>query len=104
MPSARARSTLTWRLRSRVSWRSRPGAGGRPPRTRTTSPAALTSRSWTPSRPRSQLSLGQLDPGLADDVAGRVPAEPPVLQLLGRDLADVAEHVGGGRPGRVLAQ
>jgi hypothetical protein len=50
------------------------------------------------------LVIGQLDPGLADDVAGRVPAEPPVLQLLGRDLADVAEHVGGGRPGRVLAQ
>ena len=50
------------------------------------------------------LVVGQLDPGLADDVAGRVAAEAPLLELVGRDLADVAEHVGGGRPGRVLAQ
>src|SRR5918996_1213501 len=50
------------------------------------------------------LVVGELDPGLADEVAGLVAPEALLLELVGRDLAHVAEHVGGGRPGRVLAQ
>ncbi len=45
-----------------------------------------------------------LDTGLADLVAGRIPVLPQLLQLVGRDLADVAEHVGEQGLRVVLAQ
>ena len=69
---------------------------------------------WAAARVDGQLRLpvlaaqvgvvGRLDAGLADRVGGLVALALQLLVLLRRDLADVAEHLGGERPVRIAAE
>ena len=55
-------------------------------------------------RPAQVRVERRLDARLADAVAEHVALLPHALQLIGRDLVDVAEHLGQQRLGRVRAQ
>ena len=66
-------------------------------------PAASTWTLVAPLMPAQQRVVGVLDPGLADLVAGLEVLVARVLELLLVDLADVAEHVRGQRPLRIVA-
>ena len=66
-------------------------------------PVASTWTRVAPLRPRRRWSYSYSTPGLADLVAGVEVLVARLLELLGADLADVAEEVRAERPLRVVA-
>src|SRR5258708_21472 len=57
-----------------------------------------------PGHAARELGVGRVDAGLAEDVAGAIAELDARLQLLRRDLARVAEELGGERAVRVVAE
>ena len=72
-----------------ASWASVRSPSGRP--------SESTAQPLRAGAAAQELVVDRLDPGLADLVAGREPRVVGRLELVGRDLADVAEHLRAER-------
>ena len=105
IPYASASSAARWRSASIVRRMLSPASGSwLNSRSLVIRPSASTKTRPSPRTPAQVGVVDGLDPGLADAVAGRVALVGLRLELLGVDLADVAEDLGGEGPLVVVAQ
>ena len=82
-----------------------PGCAGRRVRERAQRPAERVDAELSGARLAAEIRVEcSLDAGLADLLAAAVAVLLEPLELLGRDLADVAEHLRSERPVLVVAQ